>query len=103
MLFQSCIMNKGENATIKGEDAYTIIVTNSAGLESTEYFSVATGLKLKMVADVAGDVEFDEYQEVEGIMFPMKVTISNPMLPVPMETHVVSIQVNEPLDNSLFE
>ena len=56
-----------------------------------------------MVADVAGDVEFDEYQEVEGIMFPMKVTISNPMLPVPMETHVVSIQVNEPLDNSLFE
>tara|TARA_R110002124_G_scaffold287271_2_gene472151 strand:- start:4389 stop:5114 length:726 start_codon:yes stop_codon:yes gene_type:complete len=96
-------VNKGENATIKGEDAYTIIVTNSAGLESTEYFSVATGLKLKMVADVAGDVEFDEYQEVEGIMFPMKVTISNPMLPVPMETHVVSIQVNEPLDNSLFE
>ncbi|EPR69886.1 hypothetical protein [Cyclobacterium qasimii] len=96
-------VTKGENATIKGEDAYMLLVTNSAGLESKEYFSVASGLKLKMVADVAGDVEFDDYQEVEGILFPMKVTISNPMLPVPMETHVVSIALNEPLDNSLFE
>jgi len=97
------IVTKGENTLIKGEDAYTLMVTNSAGLESKEYFSVATGLKLKMIADVAGDVEFDDYQEVEGILFPMKVTISNPMLPVPMETHVVRIQLNEPLDNSLFE
>jgi len=96
-------VTKGENATINGEEAYMLEVTNSAGLESKEYFSVDTGLKLKMVADVAGDVMFDDYQEVKGILFPMKVTISNPMLPVPMETHVVSIQLNEPLDNSLFE
>jgi hypothetical protein len=96
-------VTRGENATINGEEAYTLKVTNSAGLESKEYFSVSSGLKLKMVAEVAGDIIFDDYKEVEGIMFPMKVTISNPMLPVPMETHVVSIQVNESLDNSLFE
>ncbi|MBR9777060.1 hypothetical protein [Cyclobacterium marinum] len=96
-------VTRGENTTINGEEAYTLLVTNSAGLESKEYFSIASGLKLKMVAEVAGDIIFDDYEEVEGIMFPMKVTISNPMLPVPMETRVVSIQVNEPLDNSLFE
>jgi hypothetical protein len=93
----------GENTSINGEEAYTLLVTNTAGLKSKEYYSVANGLKLKMTADVAGDVSFSDYQEIDGILFPMKVTISNPMLPVPMETRVVSIKVNEPLDNSLFE
>lgn len=96
-------VTRGENATINGEEAYELIVINSAGLESKEYFSISTGLKLKMAAEVAGDIIFDDYEEVEGILFPMKVTISNPMLPVPMETRVVSIQVNERLDDSLFE
>ncbi|WP_154859063.1 peptidase, M16 family protein [Cyclobacterium xiamenense] len=96
-------MKMGENTRIDGEEAYTLHVTNGEGLESEEFFSVKTGLKLKMMTEVAGDVAFSDYQEVEGILFPMKVAISNAVLPVPLETRLIDIQINQKLDDSLFE
>jgi hypothetical protein len=96
-------MKMGENTLIGGEEAYTLHITNKEGLKSEEFFSVKTGLKLKMMTEVAGDVTFSDYQEVEGILFPMKVAISNAVLPVPMETRLIDVQINQKLDDSLFE
>ncbi|NHE59482.1 peptidase, M16 family protein [Cyclobacterium plantarum] len=96
-------MTMGENEEINGEEAYTLLLNNGEGMKSKEFFSVATGLKLKMETDIAGDVEFMDYQEIEGILFPMKINISNPMIPVPLETRVIDIQINQALDDSMFE
>lgn len=96
-------MTMGENEEINGETAYTLLLNNGEGMKSKEFFSVATGLKLKMETDIAGDVEFMDYKEIEGILFPMKINISNPMIPVPLETRVVDIQINQALDDSMFE
>lgn len=96
-------MRMGETTEIDGEPAYTLHVTSTEGLKSKEYFSIESGYKLKMTAEIAGDVEFRDYQEVEGVKFPMKVSISNAVLPVPLETRLIDIQINQKLDDSLFE
>ncbi|WP_163381913.1 peptidase, M16 family protein [Cyclobacterium sp. SYSU L10401] len=96
-------MTMGENEEINGEEAHTVLVTNGEGMKSKEYYSVANGLKLKMMTDIAGDVEFMDYKEIEGILFPTKINISNPMIPVPLETRLIDIQINATLDNSMFE
>ncbi|MDN3689032.1 peptidase, M16 family protein [Cyclobacterium jeungdonense] len=96
-------LKMGENTEIDGEPAYTLLVTSTEGLDSKEYYSVESGFKLKMTAEIAGDVEFRDYQEVEGVKFPMKVSISNAVLPVPLETRLIDIQINQKLDDSLFE
>lgn len=96
-------LTMGEIVEINGEDAYTLLLDNGEGMKSKEYFSVANGLKLKMETEVAGDVEFMDYKEFEGILFPMKINISNPMIPVPLETRVIDIQINQALDDSMFE
>ncbi|SHN20948.1 hypothetical protein SAMN04488057_110159 [Cyclobacterium lianum] len=96
-------MAMGDNREINGEEAYTLLLSNEEGMSSREYFSVSTGLKLKMETDIAGDVEFTDYKEIEGILFPTRINISNPMIPVPLETRLVDIQINQPLDDSLFQ
>lgn len=96
-------MRMGEITEIDGEPAYTLHVTSTEGLKSKEYFSIESGYKLKMTAEIAGDVEFRDYQEVKGVKFPMKVSISNAVLPVPLETRLIDIQINQKLDDSLFE
>ncbi|WP_162419449.1 LolA-like protein [Cyclobacterium roseum] len=96
-------MRMGETTEIDGEPAYTLHVTSTEGLKSKEYFSIESGYKLKMTAEIAGDVEFRDYQEIEGVKFPMKVSISNAVLPVPLETRLIDIQINQELDDSLFE
>ncbi|MFC4870650.1 peptidase, M16 family protein [Negadavirga shengliensis] len=96
-------LEMGEVEEIEGEQAYTLIVTTSQGLETKEYYSVETGLKLMISSEVAGDILFSNYEEVEGIKFPMKMSITNPMLPVPMEAEVIAVQINESLDDSLFQ
>ncbi len=93
----------GEPTNVNGEEAYLVVVTTSEGLVSNEYFSMESGLKLKVSSEMAGEIEFSDYQEVEGVLFPMQINISNPMLPAPMESRVISLEINETLDDSLFQ
>src|SRR5690606_2911344 len=41
---------------VGGEDAYKLKVTAPSGMTSVEYFSVASGLKLKSESDMAGEI-----------------------------------------------
>jgi hypothetical protein len=54
-------------------------------------------------SEIAGDILFSNYEEVEGIKFPMRMSITNPLLPVTMEAKVITLQINESLDDSLFQ
>jgi hypothetical protein len=87
---------------IDGETAHTLVVTASNGMKTSEYYSVKSGLKLRTSSDATGDITYSDYQEVEGVKIPMKLSITNPMLPVAMEAYVVSIKFNQELSDDDF-
>ncbi len=96
-------LTAGDIQNIDGEEAYTLNIVTSKGIETTEYYSTRSGLKLRTSTEQAGDISYANYEEVDGIMIPTKMTISNAMLPMPIEATMVTVKFNEILDNSLFE
>lgn len=89
-------------AEIEGEQAYKLSFEAGGDANTTEYYSVATGLKLQTVSPAAGTVSYKDYKEVDGLMMPMKLVITNAMLPMPLEATVTSIVFNQDLDDSVF-
>ncbi len=79
---------------LEGENAYKIVVSNPTGTSQVNYYSVASGLKIKTESQENGDMIYTEYEEVDGILYPMMVTMKSPMIPVPLESKVETIQFN---------
>jgi hypothetical protein len=96
-------LTAGDVQEIDGEEAYSLHIVTAKGIETTEYYSTRSGLKLRTSTEQAGDISYADYEEVDGIMIPTKMTISNAMLPFPIEATMVTVKFNEKLDNSLFE
>ena len=44
-----------------------------------------------------------DYQEVDGVKFPMTLTIKNPMLPVALETKMKTVSFNQQLSDADFQ
>jgi hypothetical protein len=87
---------------IDGETAHRLVVTASNGMKTSEYYSVKSGLKLRTSSEATGDITYSNYQEVEGVKIPMKLSIKNPMLPVALEAMVISIKFNQDLSDEDF-
>jgi hypothetical protein len=79
-----------------------LIITTPSGMQTVEYYSVSTGLKLKTSSEMTGDIVYSNYEEVNGLKFPKLLTITNPMMPMAMEAKVISIELNKTLEDSLF-
>ncbi|WP_192346437.1 peptidase, M16 family protein [Algoriphagus sp. Y33] len=92
----------GGTAEIEGEQAHKLIFEIGGEGNTTEYYSVATGLKLQTESTEIGTVIYKDYQEVDGLMMPMAMSITNSMMPMPMEARVISILFNQDLDDTLF-
>jgi hypothetical protein len=65
---------------LNGKDAYAMEVTSPNGDVSTDYYDVATGLKLKTISvkkdgekTVTSETQIVEYMEVDGMKFPKKI------------------------------
>jgi zinc protease len=65
---------------LEGEDVYVVELMNADGTTSTDYFSVASGLKLKTSStegegeeSVTVETIYQNYKEVEGIKIPMQI------------------------------
>ncbi|TVP43064.1 MAG: insulinase family protein [Mongoliibacter sp.] len=82
---------------IEGEEAYKLVVSNPTGASTINYYSVESGLKLKSESADTGEMIFDEYEEVEGIKYPMMMTLKSPMIPMPLEAKVGKIEFNVPI------
>ncbi|GAB5551279.1 MAG: hypothetical protein Sapg2KO_08700 [Saprospiraceae bacterium] len=108
-------LNVSLKATVKGIEeidgnkVYSLEVTDNMGNSKTEYYSVETGLKLKVVAtiDAQGQTitstqEFGDYQAVDGIMFPFSVKTTG-ATPFPLDMKVTSLTVNSGVEDSVFE
>jgi hypothetical protein len=88
---------------ISGEDAHALVITFPNGMKIMEYYSVASGLKLKTSSDATGDIDYSDYQEVDGLLIPMTLTINNAMLPTALEGKVISILFNQELTDADFK
>ena len=88
---------------LEGVQVNKLEITSPTGIVTHEFYSVESGLKLKTSSDAAGDISYSDYQEIEGIMFPMLLTIKNPMLPVALEAKIISVKFNQTLADTDFQ
>lgn len=86
-----------------GEQVHKLEITAPNGMVTNEFYSVNSGLKLKTSSAATGDIMYSDYQEVDGVKFPMMLTIKNPMLPVALETKMKSVSFNQQLSDADFQ
>jgi predicted Zn-dependent peptidase len=89
---------------VNGSDCYVVTM----GDDTTIYYDVATGLKVKQVTvvEAAGQsieqlFEFSDYQEVDGIKFPHKMTMAAG--PQVMDFKVREVRINKDVSEADFE
>ncbi len=82
---------------VEGEEAYKVIISNPTGAQQINYYSVESGLKIKNENAQAGDTLFAGYGEVDGVKYPMEMTIKSPMIPMPLNSKVDKIEFNTPV------
>ena len=86
-----------------GEQVHKLEITAPNGMITNEFYSVSSGLKLKTSSAATGDIMYSDYQEVDGVKFPMMLTIKNPMLPVALETKMKTVSFNQQLSDADFQ
>lgn len=95
---------------INGKSAYLVEITHPNGSKKSEYYEVATSLKLREITQDKGADgspttvinDFDDYKAVSGIKFPHASTTTG-VFPMPMNIKVSEIKVNAGIDDALFE
>jgi hypothetical protein len=88
---------------IDGQQAHKLGITAPNGMVTNEFYAVESGLKIKTSSVATGDITYSDYQEVDGVLFPMLLTIKNPMLPVALEAKMISVKFNQTLSDSEFQ
>jgi zinc protease len=94
---------------VDGKDAYAVKVTKPDGKSSTNYYDVATGLKVKSVTTVEAQGQsitstmiYSDYKEVKGgLKYPY--TMKQSAGPQNMLLTVESIELNTGIADSVFE
>ena len=93
---------------VNGEPAYEIKVSNTKSL----FYSIETGLKLKEVQtqevegnSIVTENYYSNYEDVEGILFPMSINLVTPSIPIPggLNLNAKSIKLNVGVSDSDFE
>jgi hypothetical protein len=91
---------------IDGKDAYVVEITTPKGGKFTNYYDVATGLKVKLLKVVKEDGKetsmsntFSDYKEYNGLKIPMKVIIDQGFK---ITTTVKDVKVNSGLKDTDF-
>ncbi len=92
---------------LEGKDVYVLDVTKGAST-STEYYDVASGLKLKKVATAMGPqgpiqqvTEYGDYRTVDGVKFPYSVKQAAGGMTMPAT--ITAVEVNKGIESSQFE
>ncbi|MHA7128674.1 LolA-like protein [Algoriphagus namhaensis] len=88
---------------IEGEMANKLVISAPNGMQTTEYYSVESGLKIRTSSAASGDITYRNYTEVDGVKVPMQLSIKNPMLPTALETTVTSVKFNQELTDEDFK
>jgi zinc protease len=93
---------------VGGKSAYKIKITSPRNLDMTEYFDVENGLKLRTLmtqespmGSMTQITDYEDYREVEGMKFPF--IIRQQVGPQSFDMEVVSIELNQDLDDEIFK
>jgi hypothetical protein len=89
--------------SIEGQEVHNLQITAPNGMMTNEYYSVASGLKIRTSSAATGDITYSDYQAVDGVLFPMVLTIKNPMLPVALEAKMITVKFNQTLSDTDFQ
>lgn len=84
---------------IEGELAYKLIIANPTGGELVNYYSVASGLKLRSDDSLSGETTYKNYETFEGVLLPVSLSVQSPMIPVPLDFEVRELEVNGALSD----
>lgn len=82
---------------VEGEDSYKLKITDASG-SKVEFFSVASGLKLKTESETTGAVTYHDYTDYDGILFP-KVT-SLTLMGMPVKAETTENTINGPISDA---
>ncbi|RZT93338.1 putative Zn-dependent peptidase [Ancylomarina subtilis] len=88
---------------VDGQKVYKVEIVSADGTKKVDYFSAATGLKLKTVAQQNGmsvTMIYKDYQDVEGLKFPF--TTITQMGPQEMPLTITSLELNKDVKDELF-
>ena len=84
---------------VDGTPAYKVIIAAPSGAKLINYYAQDSGLKIKYENPASGDTYYSNYQEKDGVLLPMTWTIKSPMIPVPLEAKVTSMDLNVPVSD----
>jgi len=83
-----------------GKEYYKVQIARPNGKKDTDYYDVATNLKVKTESET-GNAEFGDYKPVNGVLFPFALTqVAGPQT---IKFTVSSLTVNTKLKDDLFE
>lgn len=89
---------------VNGKETYKVIVSKASGTSTTVFYGVEDGLKYKEVSETpkgAVSTTFDNYTDVNGILFPM--SMKQTVGPQSFDVEVKEVAVNKGIDDSKFE
>jgi len=94
---------------VEGKDAYAIEIERTNGEKVTNYYDVASGLKVKKAEtsmdpggqEIVQETSYGDYKEVDGVKFPYKMIA--PAAGQQLEFTTISVKVNEPLTKKDFQ
>jgi len=87
------------------KDVYHLKLTSKDGIAMDEFLDAETYLISKVKVDMggqAGEIEFSDYKEAQGVKFPNSMDISNPQMGS-MSLTTNKLSVNTPVDPTLFK
>lgn len=88
---------------VDGVDAYKVLISNPTGSSQAYYYSVDSGLKIKSESAEAGETFYNDYQEVDGVLYPMSMLVKSPAIPMPLESKVEKIKFNVEISEEEFK
>jgi zinc protease len=85
---------------VDGQNAYRVEVKSPSGQQTTEFYSVETGLKSRTDSSM-GYSKFSDYRAVGNLKFPFQ--LEQQAGPQKMDVEITEIKINKGIENSLFE
>lgn len=87
---------------VNGKEAYKISVEDPYGRKVTDYYDTNSKLKVRSVSPES-DITLSDYKAVGGVMFPHKIKLVNPQMPMPLEMTVTELKVNQGIEEAMFK
>jgi zinc protease len=94
---------------LNAKKVYVLEVTRPDGKVSTEYYDMATSLKVREIATTTQNgepttitIDYDDYKAVNGVLFAHAVTLGG-VFPTPLKGIVTEIKANTGIPDSIFK